>query len=219
MSYTVNGKEYDTFSAANQRIIDKLVNREVFCCMTQEMEYILSRVPYNDAENPFDESVYDDLYAMRCGECGSASGFTEIKVGDLKDEEFQKYVYGYTDDDEEEFGFLCPVCGVCRDTIEEARDCCGEHVTVYRCDNCGAVFSDDVYATLEGPEIYEWWAVSGWFGEKLKEKGQIVIESWGKSYWGRQCTGQSISLDSVVIQIASDMGILEGMENDWVARV
>ena len=44
MSYTINGKEYETWSVNNQRILDELVDREVYCCMTSEMEYMLSRI-------------------------------------------------------------------------------------------------------------------------------------------------------------------------------
>lgn len=66
-------------------------------------------------------------------------------------------------------------------------------------------------------EIYEWWAVTNWFGEKLKEQGCVVIEAWGKSYWGRCTTGQSISLDGCIVNIAKSMQILDGMENEWSA--
>ena len=37
---------------------------------------------------------------------------------------------------------------------------------------------------------------------------------WEKSV-GRETTGQAISLDGCIINIAKKMGILEGMENDW----
>lgn len=130
MSYTVNGIEYKSWSPKNQKIIDKLVNREVYCCVTSELEYMLSRVPYNDKNNPFSKEDYN-------------------------------------------------------------------------------------YIFTESQEIFEWWAITNWFGEKLKEQGCIVIETWGKSYWGRCTTGQSISLDNCVVEIAKKMKVLEGMENEW----
>lgn len=47
-------------SAVNQRIKDEFVNREVFCCVSQEVEYILSR---NDDENaPYSFEDIDNLY-------------------------------------------------------------------------------------------------------------------------------------------------------------
>jgi hypothetical protein len=33
--------------------------------------------------------------------------------------------------------------------------------------------------------------------------------------WGRTTSGQGIAMDSVVAEIASDMGILVGQENEW----
>ena len=51
------------------------------------------------------------------------------------------------------------------------------------------------------PEIYEYWAVSSWLAEKLKERGEIVIDSY-PDIWGRQTTGQAIKLDGVIRSIA-----------------
>jgi len=65
------------------------------------------------------------------------------------------------------------------------------------------------------PEVFEWWGVSDWFAEKLKEQGQVVVEEYATALWGRQTTGQAILLDSVVSRICSDMEILEGQKNDW----
>ena len=63
MSYEVNGVQYDYNSAKNQSIIDKLIDREVYCCMTSEMEYMLGRVSEADEDNPFDESDYINMSA------------------------------------------------------------------------------------------------------------------------------------------------------------
>lgn len=67
----------------------------------------------------------------------------------------------------------------------------------------------------EPQEIYEWWSVTRWFSDKLKAKGQCIVSDGYNSYWGRCTTGQAILLDSVISEIAEDMGILEGMPNDW----
>lgn len=69
--------------------------------------------------------------------------------------------------------------------------------------NCvivGAVmllYTEEEYEYLdEKPqEVYEWWAVTNWLGDKLKERGEVVIEGWGHWYWGRGNTGQGIALD------------------------
>lgn len=222
MSYIVNGVTYETYSPENQRIIDKLVNREVYCCMTEEVEYMLSRVYENETLNPFDETDYEGLYVPVCENCGSTYGLTEKYVSELKDTELETGVYDFDVEYKQIDGYVCPVCKEIHKTADEARSCCGSTIvtadeTVYRCEDCGCIFNEEEYRNLdtEIPEIYEWWAVSNWFGEKLKEYGQPVIEAWGKSYWGRTCTGQAISLDGVVCRIAADMHILKGMENDW----
>ena len=65
----------------------------------------------------------------------------------------------------------------------------------------------------EPQEIYEYWLVSGYLIEKLKEQGECVIEC--ENIWCRGTTGQAILLDGVISRICSDMEILEGQENDW----
>ena len=65
----------------------------------------------------------------------------------------------------------------------------------------------------EPQEIYEYWLVSGYLVEKLKEQGECVIEC--ENIWCRCTTGQAILLDGVISRICSDMEILEGQENDW----
>lgn len=206
MSYKVNGVEYDSWSAKNQRIIDELVNREVYCCMTTEMEYMLSKKTFDfDDDNPFDD---DDIMALdvhHCPKCGDDECFETVLIDDLSKEELHT----------EENTYICPECGLEYTEFEEAQECCGRDVEVHRC-SCGTILNEDEYQdTLSSAEVYEWWAVSKWFGEKLKEQGCVVIDSWGKSYWGRCTTGQSISLDGCVVNIAKKMKILDGMENEW----
>lgn len=208
MSYSVNGKEYDSWSSKNQSILDSLVNREVYCCMTSEVEYILSKIQENDDDNPFTEEDYCKMYVPYCSECESSYGFEEMTVEDLKEEWFER-----SDED-----YVCPVCGFTHETLIEAIDCCGADTNVYRCQECGKIFNEDEYNNLDTKpeEIFEWWAVSSWFGEKLAEQGCVVIESYGKSFWGRTTTGQAISLDGCIFNIAKNMNILEGMEYEWV---
>lgn len=217
MSYEINGVRYDDYSVNNQRIIDKLIEREVYCCMTSEVEYMLSKVFDYDNDNPFDESDYEKMMVLCCSECDSSYGFEQIKVADLKDDEFQEDMGLNEKNNELEDGYLCPVCGCWHKTVDEARSCCEEDAILYKCKNCGKIFSESEYDELatKPEEIYEWWAVSKWFGEKLKEQGCVVLDSWGKSYWGRCVTGQAISLDECVVNIAKSMGILEGMNYEW----
>jgi hypothetical protein len=64
-------------------------------------------------------------------------------------------------------------------------------------------------------EPYEFWIISDWFGEKLKEHDQIVCEFMGFTIWGRLTTGQAILLDHVISMIAEEMEILDGMKHSW----
>jgi len=60
----------------------------------------------------------------------------------------------------------------------------------------------DLLGEGEYTEIYEYWAVTKWLAEKLKEKGEVVFELWDFHVWGRQTTGQAIKLDPVIQEIA-----------------
>jgi hypothetical protein len=53
----------------------------------------------------------------------------------------------------------------------------------------------------ETPEVYEFWAVSGWLADKLRERGEAVADNY-PDIWGRATTGQSIVMDSVIRDIA-----------------
>ena len=50
-------------------------------------------------------------------------------------------------------------------------------------------------------EPLEYWIVSEWFYDKLKEIGEPVIEWEGLHIWGRTCSGQAIALDHTIDKI------------------
>lgn len=50
-------------------------------------------------------------------------------------------------------------------------------------------------------EIYEWWFVTKWLYEDLREAGEPVINSDYGYLWGRTCTGQAIYMDGIIEQI------------------
>ena len=58
-------------------------------------------------------------------------------------------------------------------------------------------------------EIYEWWLVSDWLADKLKEFEEPVLDCNYGSWWGRTCTGQAIKLDYVVRKIVETTGYAE----------
>jgi hypothetical protein len=50
-------------------------------------------------------------------------------------------------------------------------------------------------------EIYEYWCVTEWLFNKLKELKQPVIEWENLNIWGRCCTGQAIALDNIMTEV------------------
>lgn len=210
MEYIVNGVKYDYDSPKNQNIIRKLVDREVYCCMTSEVEYMLPRAEQEDDDNPFTREDYEESFHFRvkCDKCGALDSYDEIEFSELKNDDFP-----ITEDGTYE----CPMCGREYTELADARECCSYEDEVFKCSDCGSILSKSDYNLLdsEPATVFEWWAVTKGFGEMLKEQGCVVIDAWGKSYWGRETSGQSIALDGCIIQIAANMRILEGMEYEW----
>ena len=54
----------------------------------------------------------------------------------------------------------------------------------------------------EPREIYEWWAVTDWLGDKLIQFDEPVLRNDYGTWWGRTCTGQAIILDGIMQKIA-----------------
>lgn len=67
-------------------------------------------------------------------------------------------------------------------------------------------------------EPFEFWIVTDWFGEKLKNYGCLVDELFDFTVWARGTTGQAIALDYVISRIAEQMEILDGQKYSWADR-
>ena len=52
--------------------------------------------------------------------------------------------------------------------------------------------------TPDYPEVYEWYIVSPYLANQLKNQGEIIIND---TLWGRQSTGQAIYLDGCITDI------------------
>lgn len=170
-------------SSVNQRIKEKLVGREVYACISGIAEYIL-RKGYEDADAPFTIEDVENLYQYP-EYYGTYASF-QGGTEEQRDEEIARLKEMKESEAWEE---MCSF-----DTIDEEIQALNELET-------------------EPQGVYEWWIVSGWLCEKLKQQGECVIEH--ENIWGRCCTGQAILLDGVISRIAADLGILEGQEHSW----
>lgn len=55
--------------------------------------------------------------------------------------------------------------------------------------------------------VKEWWLVTPYMAELLKEKGEVILADYDCYWWGRQTSGQAICMDWVIQRIAEDMSI------------
>ena len=126
----------------------------------------------------------------------------------LMQELFNQGVAHY-EDIENGGNYKCPNCGDMMDLEDFKVNKKGE----YKCPTCKALSDEE--PEYEYHEIYEWWIVTDWLFDLLKEEGQPVMEFFNLSLWGRCTTGQSILLDGVMTRICSKLEILEGQANEW----
>jgi hypothetical protein len=104
----------------------------------------------------------------------------------------------------------CPQCGDFNSITEEENE---DGETIYKCSYCDSEFDEE--PDTEPQEIYEWWLVSNWLADKLREHNQPILDNDYDIWWGRTCTGQAILLDSVISDICEEMEILEGQKYEW----
>lgn len=100
--------------------------------------------------------------------------------------------------------FKCPECGASQNEPfdSEPIDPKNESFATpmhYKCYECQAEFEKEPES--EPQEIYEWWLCSDWLLEKLEARGEPVLHSDLGDWWGRTCSGQAISMDSVIKDI------------------
>lgn len=87
-------------------------------------------------------------------------------------------------------------------TLQKIRDAVEALVTD---DDSWRTVCDDNRLDPQKREAYEQWIVTNWFARKLAERGEMTGEVMGLTIWGRCTTGQSISIDYVVHQIAAEL--------------
>ncbi len=174
----------DIHSTENQRIVDKLVNREVFYCVS----CLISELARN-------ESYVDELTEL-CVQYPDNSDAIEGLEEEIERIENDKYkldeLFELSESEQEKYEKL-------ENELERMES-----------------EKDELESEQEQPnEAYEHWLISSWAEAKLASYGEITGEFMGMTIWGRCGTGQSISLDTVWIRIACEMGILKGQASDW----
>ena len=55
-------------------------------------------------------------------------------------------------------------------------------------------------------EVLEWWLVTPYMAELLKENGEVILAAYDCCWWGRQASGQALYMDWVIQKIAEQMG-------------
>lgn len=65
------------------------------------------------------------------------------------------------------------------------------------------------------PKVFEYYLVSDYLANKLKEKNNIIVTDYNNPIWGRETSGQTILFDAVISEICYEMEILEGQQNSW----
>ena len=228
MSYKVNDREYSFDSYTNQKIVSRFVSKEINVCVTSVAEFIIKvtseGMPYMDIESeaPFTYNDIENQYVDNTDEIDELQeqvNEMQEKLDDLQEkrDELEEQLDEIRDEYESDpaHSELLRDISECEHKIKTLED------KIDKLENKIDKLDDKIseLQTEDGNyrEVYEWWDVSPWLCNRLEEYGEVVIPSM--AYWGRQTTGQSISLDYIMSKICYDMEILEGQRHSWESLV
>lgn len=206
--------EINPNTSENQRILDQLVHREVLHCVSYLMDHFAKNPESLDGSDySYDEvldlcrqqadpkeAFYEEGYELVKDTGGISYAVTrDIATWHLKIilDDYDRGKYATLDEAKDEF---------LKENGEEVRD---PEDSQAICDVL------DIDVAEHDSEVFEHWAVSKWFAEKLQAHGETVGQLFDFHIWGRATTGQAISMNSVVVEIALEMEILEGQRNSW----
>ena len=65
----------------------------------------------------------------------------------------------------------------------------GQSTVIEELIQAGKIDEEYLYP-FNGDEVLEWWLVTPWLAERLKEQGEIIIDELGCRWWGRLTSGQ-----------------------------
>ena len=61
---------------------------------------------------------------------------------------------------------------------------------------------DNIQNFDENSEVLEWWLVTPYMAELLKENGEVIFADYDCYWWGRTTTGQALYMDWVIQEIS-----------------
>jgi hypothetical protein len=134
------------------------------------------------------------VFMQKCEEL--VDGNVYCRQSSLVEKLLQEEVFSWDDVDNlnEQFNARRLINGACND--------CGARTEIDGdTELCKTCFKD----SWEVQEIYEWWVVSDWLREKLRDKGNPILENDYGSWWGRRTTGQAIKMDGVIREIVKEL--------------
>ena len=59
----------------------------------------------------------------------------------------------------------------------------------------------------EDTDVLEWWLVTPYLADMLKNNGEVILAAYDCYWWGRQTSGQGLSMDWVIQKIAEEMSV------------
>ena len=64
---------------------------------------------------------------------------------------------------------------------------------------------DSLQSFNDSSEVLEWWLVTPYMAELLKEKGEVILSDYDCYWWGRTTSGQALYMDGVIQEIAGQI--------------
>lgn len=204
MKYTAtDGTEKQTFEGDNWRVLDKFVEREVFCDVTIFVERIME-LSMESTLDEFPEFYEEEFPPLELSVIGKT-----FEGGDSDD------LSNFTEEIEEERDAFIEEHGTRTDT-HEVLFTIASHIHQLTNYKKALKQLDEHRDSGRMPEIFCYYSVSNYLADRLKKHGEKVSEYGNHYIWGRGTFGQSITCDGVISRICIDMGIMEGQENSWI---
>lgn len=227
--------ENRNLETTRQELATRLVQREVMCCastLISGVAQLVGHVPYRamrdafctdedeimdlcrrpDYEEAARQFIMDDADVDQLEEIADEHGYW----GDVLDDCLPELEEADIDPDDEDNDGRWTFLGAGENftDVEDAREAAIEHsLDKIRASVWELVNTQDEYQWVcneysldpDNIEVYEHWIVTDWLKRKLGERGEVVGDFAGLDIWGRCCTGQSISMDSVIQDIACEL--------------